>query len=203
MYRRKPTPRWSQSTAPAFEPLTLAEAKSHLRVDVADEDALINSLISAARVYVEGRTGRILPQRTFTVELDGFPINGEDIVLPFAPVSAIASVSYFDTSGTAQSMTANTHYRTALGLHLPRLRLPVTATEWPDTANVSDAVSISLTAGYSGSNAVPETIKQAMRLLVGHWFENREAVVTGTISSPVQMTVDSLCGIMHTGEVML
>jgi uncharacterized phiE125 gp8 family phage protein len=203
MYRRKPTPRWSQSGNPSFEPLTLADAKAHLRVDVSDEDTLITSLISAARIYVEARTGRVLSQRAFTVELDGFPMNGEDIVLPFAPVSSIVSVSYFDTSGAAQPMVAGTNYRSALGLHLPRLRLPVTATEWPETANVSDAVSISLIAGYSGVNAVPETINQAMRLLVGHWFENREAVVTGTISSSVQMTVESLCGIMRTGEVML
>jgi uncharacterized phiE125 gp8 family phage protein len=203
MYRRKPTPRWSQATAPSFEPLSLAEAKAHLRVDVADEDTLISSLVSAARLYVEARTGRMLPQRTFVVEFDGFPINGEDIVLPFAPVSAVASMSYFDTEGTTRSMTVGTNYRLALGLHLPRIKLPVLSTAWPDCANVSDAVSVSLTAGYSGGNAVPEVIKHAMRLLVGHWYENREAVVTGTISSDVGMTVDALCGIAHTGEVML
>ena len=114
MYRRKPTARWSQITAPAFEPLSLSEAKAHLRVDVADEDALITALITAARQYIEARTGRMLPQRNFVVELDGFPDGGADIVLPFPPVTAVASVSYFDTLGATQTLALGTGYRLAI-----------------------------------------------------------------------------------------
>jgi uncharacterized phiE125 gp8 family phage protein len=202
MYRRKPTARWSQVTAPAFEPLSLSEAKAHLRVDVADEDALITALISAARQYIEARTGRMLPQRNFVVELDGFPVNGEDIVLPFPPVTAVSALSYFDTLGATQTLSVGTGYRLGLGLHIPRIRLPVTQTEWADTANVSDAVSISLTGGYANAAAVPEVAKQAMRLLIGHYYENREAVLSGGGGNAIALAVDSLCGILHTGEVM-
>ena len=199
MFHARPNIRWAQTAQPAFEPLTLAEAKQHLRVEVADDDALITSLVAAARQYIEGRTGRILCSRAYLVELGGFLRDGQDIVLPVSPVSAVSSVSYFDSNGATQTLTAGN--RLALHLHPPRVRLPVSSSVWPETITVEDAVTVSLTAGYTSIGAVPETAKHAVRLLIGHWYENREAVVQGT-STSVSLAVDSLCGILHSGEVM-
>ena len=202
MYYARPNNRWAQTAQPAFEPLTLAEAKQHLRVEVADDDALITSLVIAARQYIEGRTGRILCSRAHINELAGFPRDGKDIVLPVSPVTAVASVSYFDSNGATQTLTVGTGYRLALHLSPARIRLPVSSSAWLETIAVEDAVTITFTAGYANIGAVPETAKHAVRLLIGHWYENREAVVTGTIASSLLLTVDSLCGILHSGEVM-
>ena len=86
-----------------------------------------------------------------------------------------------------------------------RIRLPLSAStvEWPATYAASDAVRITATAGYANIQAVPEVAKHAIRLLVGHWYENREAVVTGTISSDVGLTVEALLSTLKTGELLL
>jgi uncharacterized phiE125 gp8 family phage protein len=193
-----PTVRCSEATSPATEPVTLAEAKSHLRVDYSTEDAYITALIVAARAYCEELTGRAFAQRTFTATLDEFPSLGADIVVPRAPLVSVQSLSYRDGNGVAVTMTANTDYRVTTSVLPGRIRLPVTTGAWPATRRIDDAVTIAFTAGAS---TAPATAKQAMLLLIGHWFENRESVVQGTISTAVQTTTRALLATLRLGDI--
>jgi uncharacterized phiE125 gp8 family phage protein len=195
--------RWAATTAPAIEPLTLAEAKAHLRVDGNDEDALITTLIAAARTYVERRTAITVGQRSYRMELSRFPDSGADIVMPTAPCAAVTSITYVKADATSQTLTANTDYRVAFAVPPGRIRLPYSSTTWPDTIDgAEDAVVVLFTAGYDAAGKMPATIGQVCRLLIGHWYENREAVVVGTISKEMELAVDSLCGALWVGEVM-
>ena len=193
-----PTVRCAETSAPASEPVTLAEAKAHLRVDYATEDAYISSLIVAAREYCEQITGRAFAQRNFIATLDEFPARGADIVLPRAPLVGIQNFVYRDGNGTAITMTVNTDYRLSTNIVPARIRRPFTSTSWPTAARVDDALQITFTAGAASA---PATAKQAMLLLIGHWFENRESVVHGTISTAVQMTTRALLSVLRLGDV--
>jgi uncharacterized phiE125 gp8 family phage protein len=174
-----PTCRTAEVTAAASEPVTLSEAKLHCRVDHSDEDALITSLISVAREFAERSTGRTLAQRTFTMSMTAFPDAGLDIIVQRSPLISVQSVNYYDSTGTNTLMVANTDYRVRTTTMPGRISLPVTGTTWPVTSVADDAVRIAYTAGGS----VPAMAKQAMLMLIGHWYENRESVVVGDGSS--------------------
>lgn len=166
-------------TAPAAEPLTRAEAKLHLRVDVTDDDALIDALIQAAREWVENYCRRSLVQRTLELRLDGFPA---EILLPRGPVISLTSVKYTDQGGTLQTVSASLYQADLYGV-VPRLT-PVFGALWPIPAlGTLNAVLIEYEAGYAPSSAsptdyadsVPAAIKAAMKLLLGVWYDNRDA----------------------------
>jgi uncharacterized phiE125 gp8 family phage protein len=200
----RPRFRWGAVGAATFAPLTVAELKTHLRVDNSDEDALIASLGEAARDYVERHTSVILCSRSFYLEADGFPSERNDIVLPIGPVTAVTQVGWRPVGGdTVQVGTVNTDYRASSNLTPLRIRLPVLKTEWPRTEVATDAVQITVVAGYASAAEVPEMAKHAIRLMVGHWYENREAVVNGTISTDVKFTVEALLGTMKQREMLL
>lgn len=174
-----PTARTNEATSAATEPLTLSEAKLHCRVDHSDEDTLITALISTAREFAERSTGRTLAQRTFTMSMTAFPDGGADIIVHRSPLISVQSVYYYNDAGANTLMVSGTDYRVRTGCIPGRISLPVTGTTWPITSAVDDAVRVSYTAGGS----VPACAKQAMLMLVGHWYENRESVVVGDGSS--------------------
>ena len=93
-------------TAPTKEPVSLADAKTHLRVDVDDENDLIASLIVAAREYVETFTHRALVTQTWDLKLDQFPCRGEAIWLPKPPASSVTSITYTATDGTSTTWSS-------------------------------------------------------------------------------------------------
>lgn len=169
-------------TPPPGEPITLAEAKAHLRVDGSQEDTLILALMRAARESAESVTGRKLVEQVWDWTLDAFPVA---LRLPLAPVRSIISISYRDTAGASQTLPSAL-YQTDLAAE-PGLILPVFGQVWPQTQPALNAVTVRLAAGYAagaggdyGAN-VPAAIKAAMLLLVGHLFAHREAV------GPVQL----------------
>lgn len=158
-------------TAPASEPITLAEAKAHLRVTDTDEDDLISAYIVSAREVCEQQLGRALVTQTWEKVLDAFPAN--EIVLPWPPLLAITSVKYIDTAGTEQTLGAATY---ALDTYSePGWLLLADGEEWPETRDVANAVKIRYTAGYGAAAAVPQSIKAWIKLYVGALYENREA----------------------------
>lgn len=186
-------------TAPTAEPLTLAETKVHLRVDsdITDQDTLISALIAAAREWAENHTRRSFVQRTLELRLDCFP--GE-ILLPRGPVVSVTSVKYTDDSGTLQTVSAS-DYQTDL-YSVPARICPVFGTIWPvpGTGRLN-AVVVEYEAGYAHSSgsptdmadAVPSSIKSALKLMIGHWYENREAVsMANVIPQQVPLAVKHL-----------
>jgi uncharacterized phiE125 gp8 family phage protein len=165
-------------TPAAAEPLDLAEAKSHLRIDINDDDTLINGYISAARQYAEGVTRRAFVAQTWDFTLDRFPLGA--IKLPIQPVSAITYVQYVDTAGSTQTFTEGTSpdvTKYDVFTDGPRTTIvPKYNLVWPDTRVHPNVVTVRFIAGYS---TFPDDLKQVLQLLVAHQYEHREAVVFG------------------------
>lgn len=167
-------------TAPTDEPITKDEAKAHLRVDVSDDDALIEALIVVARQGAEHLTGRAMMPQTWELSLDRF--EGE-ISLQKAPLIEIISVKYVDQAGALQTM-AEADYQ--LDDHRePARMVPVYGSCWPPTRCQPNAVLIRFQAGYADAAAVPQEIKQWMLLRIGMLYENRESVAAGVTFSEV------------------
>ena len=99
---------WSltETVAPAEEPVTTAEAKLHLRVDHGDEDAYIDTLVATARQHIELVTRRAMVDTTFTLKMDAFPT---EIRPPRSPLSSVSSITYVDTDGATQTLSASVY----------------------------------------------------------------------------------------------
>lgn len=176
------------TTPPALEPLKLSEAKLHLAELANDNDALINSLILVAREYCENETGLALINRGLKLTLDDFK---SCIEIPKPPLVSVETVEYVDTDGVTQ-LLADTLYRIDAESSPGRLT-PAYGESWPSVRPVTNAVSIKYTAGYGADrSAVPMPIKQAMLLLIGHYYQNREITVTGLTLTALPMAVDAL-----------
>ncbi|MBF0406469.1 MAG: phage head-tail connector protein [Candidatus Riflebacteria bacterium] len=176
------------TTPPISEPVTLAEAKAHLRVLDTNEDVLIQSLISAAREYAESVTGRAFVSRTITAVCDSFP-SGRSISLPVGPLISVVSVNYTDKDNNTFSFT---DFSADTFGNPPKLVLNTSAS-WPGAALLSvNPIQIVYRAGFESNSDIPATFKQAILLLVGHWFEHREEVITGTESYSVPFAAEAL-----------
>lgn len=182
-------------TAPASEPLLRTEAKLHLRVDSSftDDDSLIDALITAARQHVENHTRRALVTQTWDLSLDGFPACNE-IAVPLPPLQSVTSVKYTDSGGTVTTW-GTSNYLVDVA-HQPGRIVPAYGVYWPVfTPSPSNPVTVRFVTGYGAAGAVPEAIKAAMKLLIGHWYENREAVAgnsNSTALAPVPLAVEAL-----------
>jgi uncharacterized phiE125 gp8 family phage protein len=177
-------------TAPTSEPVSATEAKAHLRVDISDDDTLIAALIVAARQAFEEINGRSLFTTTWKLILDRWP-NRPYIVLPRPPLASVTSVVYQPTTGSPVTWDAANYVvetlRTPGRVHL------ADGISWPD-ADLRDASPITITyvAGWATVGAIPQRYKQAILLLVGHWYENREAIAMGTMPRAVPLAYESL-----------
>ena len=178
-------------TAPSVEPVTLAEAKLHLRVDITAENDLITRLIGVARRYCEQASGRAFVTQTLTGGLSGWPVDGV-IRLPYAPLQSVTSITYVDEDANTDTVSSDVYgVDTKLGLvYLD------TDQEWPSEAmRTYDPITVTWVAGYGdAASDVPDGYKQAILLMVGHLFENREAVVVGAGYTGVEvpLAVESL-----------
>jgi uncharacterized phiE125 gp8 family phage protein len=182
---------WKLVTAPTSEPVTVAEAKAHLRVDLSDDDVLIESLITAARVHIEDATSRALITQTWRINLDDWPPCGY-LCLPRPPLQSVTSVVYTDSAGTAATLSAS-KYAADTDSEPGRIVLNCGQT-WPvTTLATSNPIVITYIAGYGAAAAVPQQLKQAILLLLGHWYENREGSIVGSGGvSPIPFAIDSL-----------
>jgi uncharacterized phiE125 gp8 family phage protein len=184
---------WKLVTAPATEPVTLAEAKAHLRVDLSDDDLLIESLVSAARAHIEDATGRALITQTWRLNLDNWPA-ADYIRLPRPPAQSVSSVVYTNSAGTAATLSSTTAYSVDTDSEPGRIVLRYGQT-WPSvTLTPVNPIVITYIAGYGRAESVPQPLKQAVLLLVGHWYENREGSIVGAgvLASPIPFAIDSL-----------
>jgi uncharacterized phiE125 gp8 family phage protein len=150
---------------PQGEPLTLAEAKRFLRVDHAEDDGLILSLVKGARERIEARTGRALMNQTWRIVLDSLPWGGR-LALPMLQVSAVTVVRIFGAWGAAQEFTPPV-YRLIPGTEPPI----VDVSALPAPGRARDGIEIDVTAGYGAlASDVPEPLRQALRLMVAHAY---------------------------------
>jgi uncharacterized phiE125 gp8 family phage protein len=172
-----------RTSAPVTEIVTTAEAKAQCRIDHSDDDTLINRLIKVAREKLEGPNGIgiCFVSQGWRLSLDRFP---REIRVPMGPVLSIDSITYVDEGGQTQTLDANLYQwrKERFGARIA----PAYDQTWPIARCVYDAVQVNFTAGFPGTEDspanltnVPETLKHAMLLLVGHYYENREAVLAG------------------------
>ena len=175
------------TVAPTSEPLTRAEAKAYLRVDGTDEDTLIDSLIVSAREFVETEIWRPLMSQTIVYWMDFDDITTGVFNINKAPIQSITSVQYYDSSNNLQTLSA-TNYEYDLFSNPCRFKL----INVPSCYDKMNTMKITFVAGYSSAANVPSKIKQAMYLLIGSWFENRQEEVTGTQVSQFEMTARAL-----------
>lgn len=176
-------------TPPPLDPVSLAEAKAHCRVENVEDDALMAGYILAAREHVEVYTRRALIQQTFILTIDEqWP---EIIVLPRPPLMSVVSVSYVDTAGSTQVLASNLYQVSAGGIE-GRIA-PAYGQAWPSVRRQLDTIAVRFTCGYGANPGdVPNPLRQAILLLIGHWYENRETVVLGTIATELPLTVEAL-----------
>lgn len=183
--------RYTITTNSVGLPVSLEDMKSHLRVDFDAEDLTILGLIEVARDWVETRIGRTLINRTYTLRRDCFPA-GCFLELKFPPLASVTEVRYYDADNTLQTLAAEKYQTIADHFLSSGLEL-LPDNEWPTTTIRSDAVQVEFVAGYgSSSSSVPAAAKHAIKMLVGHWYENREAVVVGTITKEIEIGVEGL-----------
>jgi uncharacterized phiE125 gp8 family phage protein len=159
-------------TAPTTEPVTLVEARQHLRIDDNVQDDVLSRLISAARRRAEVHTRRALITQTWDLVLDFFPVC--EIQIPRPPLQSVTTVKYIDTSGVQQTLdpllyTVDTRTE-------PGRVTPAYGESWPSVRDQYNAVEVRFVAGFGAATAVPEDIKAAILLMVGHLYEHREEV---------------------------
>lgn len=188
------------ATQPAVEPVTLAEAKQHLRVDISDDDTYIGALITAARQWVEEYLDRALVSQQLTMRLDSFPYEFE---LPRPPMASsgtltATTITYTLDPGGSGTTTPTTTTLSASTYRVDREDTPgrirtVYGGTWPSHLSDPNAVAVTWWAGYGaeGSN-VPAAIRHAILMLVGHMYEQRLAVLTGSISKEIEFGVKGL-----------
>ena len=155
--------------APAAEPVTLSEAKAHLRVTDTMEDTLISSLVEAAREEVELATGLALITQDWRLYLDNWPPSGL-VRLRRAPVQSVIQVTVYDSAGNPQTVVPP-------AINLDRNNRPARFL-MPDGLNgpgkAMNGIEIDFRAGYGATGTdVPDGLKRAILLLVGFWYENR------------------------------
>jgi uncharacterized phiE125 gp8 family phage protein len=162
-------------TAATVLPVTLAEAKLHLRVDGADEDALITSLIGAATLDAEHLMGRAVMPQKWQVTLDAF-INSIDLQRP--PVTAVDSVKYVNAAGALTTVDPSVYQLVGVGEYTSRV-VPAYGQAWPSPRAQAEAVQIVFSTGHADAASVPESIKAWIKLRVGALYEHREAWTVG------------------------
>ncbi len=163
-------------TAPAVEPLSLAEAKAFLRVETGDDDDVITALIAGARIHVEAQTRRALITQSWRIALDAWPADGRLPVLP-APLQALDRRARLRRR---QHRARRSTRKPSCSTSARRL-----CASRPGRCRRRDAlaagIELDVTVGYGdAASDVPEPLRQAIRLLVAHWYENRGLVARGS-----------------------
>ena len=160
---------WVVTTPAASEPVSLADMKEHLKVDISDDDALITVQIVAARKWIEFYCNRSLPSQTLTAYFDMFPYYSAYMLIPQSPVASITSVKYIDTTGVEQTWDSS-KYKIDTS-HSPARLAPAYGESWPSIRAEMSALYIEYAAGES---TVSADIVHALKMMVGSMYIGRE-----------------------------
>jgi len=168
---------------PPTEPVTLADARLHLRVTDTSEDTLIASLTTAAREYCEHYLQRSIGSQTLELALDEFPEGA--IELEHGPCISITSIKYIDTTGVEQTLAGAAY--TLDDYSHKSWAVRAYGTEWPDTLEAANVVKVRYVAG-----STPSAVIAAMKLIIGHLYENREQSIVGVSVTELPLGVKAL-----------
>lgn len=158
-----------RSSSVGFEPVTAAEAKKELEISGSDHDTHLNSLITEARQSFEYDSNVVIATGSYTLTLDSWPC--DDIELPIRPVTSITSITYVDTAGVSQTLSASAYtldnYRA-----MPRVVLTY-GNSWPTQRGWTNDITVTFVAGYASASTVPQDIKTRVLLEVARRFSDR------------------------------
>lgn len=175
---------------PTVEPVDIFEARDHLNWESDEKDVLITSYIAAARAFIENSCHIVLVESGWELSLDGFA--DAEIALARFPLIDVTSIKYDDADGAEQTLDADTYTVDTSG-HFGRI--VVGDDGWPVTRTGINSVRIVFTAGWPNDeddlSTAPPALKQAILLLVGHFFANREAVGSSDMAL-MPMAVEAL-----------
>lgn len=181
---------------PVIEPVTLVEARQFLRLDQTDEDALLATLITAARLMIEAASGRCLIEQPWRIVLDRWPASGE-IRLPLSPLLRIDAARVYDVLGSAQAV-ATASLTLDKAADPPVIRL---TGEVPEIGRAHGAIEIDVAAGYGATAAaVPAPLRQAVLRLAARWFEQR-GDVAGRDAQALPATIAALVAPFRRGRL--
>ena len=201
-------------SAPAYEPISVAEAADWCRLasdDVAANTLSLSAIIKACRIYAENLTRRSFIERTLRATLLNWPADatfGAKIALPYPPLVSVSSIVYVDTDGVEQTLgTSNYVVHTA---YTPGIIVPAWDVSWPTVRGVPNAIRVTYVAGYAAGSpsdeggaqqSVPDNLRLWMRQRVTTIFDNRAHMVTGTIVAPLPRDfVDGLLDELRVGS---
>jgi uncharacterized phiE125 gp8 family phage protein len=158
---------------PAFEPVSLADVKAHLKVEHDEDDTLLTAAIASARFHVEAATRRVLIEQRWRIHLDAWP-RKRIVPLAIAPLITVDSVTVRDSAGVPHVADPADYEVDAISV--PG-RIVLSAAAPAPVGRVINGIEIDITAGYGPSSIeVPPPLRQAILMLVTHWYEHRGAV---------------------------
>ena len=164
---------WQITAQPATEPITLVEAKSHLRVTFADEDTYINTLITSARKYCEAYCNRVFITQTWRQNENAWAY---PIKLMVNPVISLTSLKYIDTNEAQQTITDDTNnFQKDFNSDVAKIYSGLVEA-FPAIGISINPIEIITVCGYGAASDVPDDIKHAIKLMVSHLYENRDMV---------------------------
>ena len=167
--------------APATTPITLSEVKAQLGVEGPDDDVILTRIINVAVAYTDaqGALGQAMITQTWAQWMGANPT--QSIKLMLGPVQSVSAVKYYDVDGNLQTDSLSKYE--VFGTGLTTTVQPKSGETWPVAQDRADAIKIEFVVGYGDAPAdVPDTVRHAMLLLVGHWYDHRENELVGTIS---------------------
>ena len=166
---------WEIQTAAATDPVTLAEAKEHLRIDGTDDDTWLTNNITAATNIAQKFANRQFVTATYDWFLPGFC--WDELRVPMPPLQSVTSITYVDSAGTTQTL-ATSVYQVDANREPGRIT-PAYGQYWPSwRVDTYNAVTVRFVAGYGAASAVPKEVKTAILLWLGELYENRENTTT-------------------------
>lgn len=192
---RSPVKSLTRVSQPETEPVTLIEAKAFLRVTHVKDDAYVTGLISMARMAVEDFTRRAFIEQEWLLTMDSWPVasrpthrtmQGRRIELDRSPVLDVSSVKYYPADDSAQATLSEDDYIVAKGL-IPGILQIKSGSAWPALACRPDAVEISFTAGHEDAELILLPLRQAILLIIAHFYETRTPVNVGNLVTEVPL----------------
>lgn len=174
-------------TPPAVEPLSLIDAKTFLRVEHSDDDAIIASLVSAARNHVEALTRNALIVQTWRLVLDRWPDGGR-IAPRITPLRALTAARVFDAANESSAIDPDIFVVDAAAgvLAAPAWSLPIPGRN-------AAGIELDIEVGYgAAASDVPPILLQAIRMLVAHWYDNRGLIAIGQSVAMMPASVNAM-----------